>query len=238
MTYTQKNKDEKGKKSKECNKIETENNDKNNFNNDYNDSNKKGKALKVSTRKTLKNKKKILTSFLKRDCLKILAVSFSKINQVSFVAMISFSFIIIIILIITIVFLILILLICLYFQFIFYPSLLSIIRNSFWCYYFTTFIFIFFPFYYFLVYVHFCPIFPHFFPFLPFFFPFVLHLNVIIFSFIPTGLLKILREERQDHPNYRQNSSPFSLCCCIIIIGLEKDNIRLYFSVPSHTYHL
>ena len=32
----------------------------------------------------------------------------------------------------------------------------------------------------------------------------VLHLHVIIFSFIPTGLLKILREERQDHPNYRQ----------------------------------
>ena len=41
--------------------------------------------------------------------------------------MISFSFIIIIILIISIVFLILILLISLYFQFIFYPSLLSII---------------------------------------------------------------------------------------------------------------
>ena len=101
-----------------------------------------------------------------------------------------------------------------------------------WYYYFTTFIFIFFLFIYFLFYLHFCPIFPHFFPFLPLLFSFVLHLNAIIFSFIPIGLLKILREERQDHPNYRQNSSPFSLCCCIIIIGLEKDNIRLYFSLP------
>ena len=93
---------------------------------------------------------------------------------------------------------------------------------GFWYYHFTTFIFIFFLFIYFLFYFHFCPIFPHFFPFLPFFFPFVLHLNVIIFSFIPTGLLKILREERQDHPNYRQNSSPFSLCCCIIIKFLRR----------------
>ena len=63
MTYTQKNKDEKGKKSKECNKIETENDDKNSFNNDYNDSNTKGKALKVPTKKTLKNKKYFLLDF-------------------------------------------------------------------------------------------------------------------------------------------------------------------------------
>ena len=53
MTYTQKNKDEKGKKSKECNKIETENDDKNSFNNDYNDSNKKGKALRGSLPKSV-----------------------------------------------------------------------------------------------------------------------------------------------------------------------------------------
>ena len=140
--------------------------------------------------------------------------------------MISFSFIIIIILIISIVFLILILLISLYFQFIFYPSLLSIIILL------LLYLFVI------LRLLHFCSIFPHFFPFLPFFFPFVLHLNVIIFSFISTGLLKILREERQDHPNYWQNSSPLSLFCCIIIIGLEMDNITLYFSLPSHAYHL
>ena len=42
---------------------------------------------------------------MKRDCLKVAAVSFSKINQVSFVAIISFSLIIIIIFIIIIFFL-------------------------------------------------------------------------------------------------------------------------------------
>ena len=52
----------------------------------------------------------------------------------------------------------------------------------------------------------------------------VLHLIVIIFSFIPISLIKILREERQDHPNYRQNSSPFRLCCCISLIGRKLDN--------------
>ena len=146
--------------------------------------------------------------------------------------MISFSFIIIIILIISIVFLILILLIFLYFQFIFYPSLLSIIILLL-LYLFSLFLFIcYFTSTSFLLH------FSSFFPFLPFFFPFVLHLNVIIFSFISTGLLKILREERQDHPNYWQNSSPLSLFCCIIIIGLEMDNITLYFSLPSHAYHL
>ena len=62
----------------------------------------------------------------------------------------------------------------------------------------------------------------------------VLHLHVTIFSFIPTGLLKILREERQDHPNHRQNSRPFSLCCCISI-GIELDNFILYFSPPPET---
>ena len=66
----------------------------------------------------------------------------------------------------------------------------------------------------------------------------MLHLHVIIFIFIPTGLLKILREQRQDHPYYRQNSSPSSLCCCIIIIGLELNNFIFYFSQPSDTYHL
>ena len=41
---------------------------------------------------------------MKRDCLKVAAVSFSKINQVSFAAIISFSLIIIIMVIIFIVF--------------------------------------------------------------------------------------------------------------------------------------
>ena len=49
----------------------------------------------------------------------------------------------------------------------------------------------------------------------------VLHLHVIIFSFIPTGLLKILRQERQDHPNYSAKTKvPIPFCFCIII-GLE-----------------
>ena len=111
----------------------------------------------------------------------------------------------------------------------FYRSLLSIIILLLLYYYFYIY---FFPFIYlFISYFKFL--------FVPFFFIFVVfcrfslllyvkwvhhmfHLHVIIFSFIPTGLLKILREERQDHPNYRQNSSRFSLCCCIIIhVGLE-----------------
>ena len=64
---------------------------------------------------------------MKRDCLKFLAVSFSKIDEVSFNAIISFSPIIIIIVIITIGFLILVLFIWLYFQFFIYDSLLSIL---------------------------------------------------------------------------------------------------------------
>ena len=64
----------------------------------------------------------------------------------------------------------------------------------------------------------------------------MLHLHVIIFSFISNSLLKILREERQDYPIYQENSSPFSLCCCVII-GPELDNL-LYFFPPSHLYHV
>ena len=48
----------------------------------------------------------------------------------------------------------------------------------------------------------------------------MLHLHVIIFFSLslltPTSLWLILREERQDHPNYWENSSPFCLCCCVI----------------------
>ena len=54
----------------------------------------------------------------------------------------------------------------------------------------------------------------------------MLHLLVIIFSDILISLIKILREERLDHPNYRQNSSPFSLCCCISLIGRKLDNFQ------------
>ena len=52
------------------------------------------------------------------------------------------------------------------------------------------------------------------------------HLLVIIFSCIPISLIKILREERQDHLNYWQNSSPFSPCCCISLIGRKLDNFQ------------
>ena len=172
---------------------------------------------------------------MKRDCLKFLAVSFSKIDEVSFNAIISFSPIIVIIVIITIGFLILILFIWLYFQFIVYHSLLSIL-----------FISIFFPFI-FISYFKFIfvPFFLIYFPFRHFSFLLcfkwdhrVLHLHVIIFSFIPTGLLKILGEERQDHPNCRENSIHFVFAVVFLIIGLELDKFILYFSPPSHTYHL
>ena len=85
------------------------NNNSNNNNND-NDSNWKGKTLVVATKKTSEIKKeKFLAGFLKQDCFKVIAVSFSIINQVFFVALISFSLVITIIVIIIIVFIILIL---------------------------------------------------------------------------------------------------------------------------------
>ena len=59
--------------------------------------------------------------------------------------------------------------------------------------------------------------------------------HVIIFSFIPTDLLKILREERQDHSNYRQNSRLIAFAV-ILLQGLELDNFALYFSPPHHPY--
>ena len=67
------------------------------------------KSLKGGNEKDFKNIKMLLAWFLKRYCLYVLAVSFSKINQVSFVAIISFSFITVIAVIITIVCFILIL---------------------------------------------------------------------------------------------------------------------------------
>ena len=51
----------------------------------------------------------------------------------------------------------------------------------------------------------------------------------------PTSLWLILREERQDHPNCRENSSPFCLCCCVTT-GLGLVNL-LYFYPPSHPYY-
>ena len=163
--------------------------------NDYNDGKRKGKALKV---------------YLKTFCwfLKILAVSFSKITEISFNAIISFSPIIIIIVIITIGFLILILFIWLYFQFIIYDSLLSILL----CLYLFSFLL-----YLFLILSSFLFHFSWFISFFAIFFLLyfkwdhcLLHLQVIIFSFILTGLLKIPREERQDRPNHQENSSPIA----------------------------
>ena len=110
------------------------------------------------------------------------------------------------------------------FQFIFYDGFLSIVSLLF-LFYFFLFVsyskFILVPF--FLIYFLFCH-----FPFLLCFkwVHHVLHLLVIIFSDILISLIKILREERLDHPNYRQNSSPFSLCCCISLIGRKLDNFQ------------
>ena len=102
------------------------NNNNSNNNNDNNDSNRKGKTLVVATKKTLEIlKDKFLAGFLKQDCFKVLAVLFTIINQVFFVAIISFSLIITIIAIIIIVFLILILFILFsIYYYIFYQVLL------------------------------------------------------------------------------------------------------------------
>ena len=126
----------------------------------------------------------------------------------------------------------------------FYRSLLRIII--------LLLLYLFFPFYVFISYFKFLfvPFFFIFFPFLPFLLLCVkwvhhmLHLRVIIFSFILTGLLKILREERLDHPNYhpnhQQNSSRFSLYCCIIIhVGLELHGqfYTLFLSTLRYVTH-
>ena len=85
------------------------------------------------------------------------------------------------------------------------------------------------------------PFFFFFFPFLPFLSfcaskaHHVLHLQVIIFSFIPTGLLKILREERQDPPNYRQNSSPFPFAVVLLYVLSCMGNFILSVSPPFDT---
>ena len=74
----------------------------------------------------------------------------------------------------------------------------------------------------------------------------MLHLHVIIFLVLsplthnPTSLWLILLEERQDHSNCRENSSPFCLCCCVIGggggWGLGLVNL-LFFYPPSHPYY-
>ena len=118
------------------------NNNNRNNNKDNNDSNRKGKTLVVATKKTLEIlKDKFLAGFLKQDCFKVLAVLFTIINQVFFVAIISFSLIITIIVIIIIVFLILILFILFsIYHYIFFIKYYS---------YFTIFLFIFLSFIYF-----------------------------------------------------------------------------------------
>ena len=77
----------------------------------------------------------------------------------------------------------------------------------------------------------------------------VLHLHVISFLVLsllthnPTSLWLILREERQDHTNCREYSSPFCLCCCVIwggggggAGGLGLVNL-LFFYPPSDPYY-
>ena len=194
-------------------------------NNDYNDSNRKGKALKVATKKTLKYRNYFLPDFWNVTALKSLQFRFQKSIKSLLLQLFPFSLTIIIILIITIVFLILVLFIWLYFQFIFYDGFLRIVSLLFLYLFsfllfgsYSKFIFVPFFFIYFLFFVIFLLCFKwvhH-----------VLHLLVIIFSFILISLIKILREERQDHLNYRQNSSPFSLCCCISLIGRKLDNFQ------------
>ena len=160
-----------------------------------------------------------LAGFLKRNCCKFLAISFPIINQDFFVAIISFSLIIVIFVIIIIMFLIFILFISMYFQF--------IIIWYFIKYYFIIFLFIFLSFYLFLILSSFFSIFLHLFTFLSFSFLlcfkwvlikdmcFICILLFLVLSLLH-GLLNILREERQDYPIYRENSSPFGLCCCVI----------------------
>ena len=76
----------------------------------------------------------------------------------------------------------------------------------------------------------------------------VLHLHVIIFLVLsplthnPTSLWLILREERQDHSNCRENSCPFYLCCCVIGGGGGWGSWSSQFTVflptfPSVLFH-
>ena len=111
---------------------------------------------------------------MKQDCFKVLAVLFTIINQVFFVAIISFSLIITIIVIIIIVFLILILFILFsIYYYIFYQVLLSV-------YYFSVLFF-------FRLFISFLSSFLfhflHLFTFLPFSFPFVLQMSPSSASF-------------------------------------------------------
>ena len=127
-----------------------------------------------------------------------------------------FSLTIIIIAIITIVFLILVLFIWIYFQFIFYDGFLRIVSLLF-LYLFSFLLFgsyskfIFVPF--FFIYFLFLVIFPSF-----------CASNEFIMYFICLSLFSVL--SLLDHLNYRQNSSPFSLCCCISFIGRKLDNFQ------------
>ena len=196
------------------------NNNNSNNNNDNNDNNRKGKTLVVATKKTLEIKKiNFLLDFWNETALKFRSFVFN--NQSSLFCCdyflfsyyyhyryhyycLSYSHII-------------------YFIFNLLLYILSsvIIILLFFCFSFLSFI-------HFLFWVHFCSIFFIYLLFCHFRFPLcfkwvhqVLHLHVVIFNFIPSG---ILWEKRQDHLNYRENSSLFCLCCCVII-GLELDNL-------------
>ena len=114
-------------------------------------------------------------------------------------------------------------------------------------YYFTSFLFIFRCFYSFLISKFISVPFSSFIYFFVIFFFFctsnetIMCLICMLLFFLvlslltPTSLWLILREERQDHPNCRENSSPFCLCCCVTT-GLGLVNL-LYFYPPSHPYY-
>ena len=99
--------------------------------------------------------------------------------------------------------------------------------------------------------VHFCSICLHLFTFLSFFFfctsneSIMCFICMLLFFLVlsplthnPTSLWLILREERQDHSNCRENSSPFCLCCCVIGGGWGLGLVNLlFFYPPSHPYY-
>ena len=102
-------------------------NNNNNNNNDCNDSNRKGKALKVATKKTLKIIRYFLPDFWNVTALKSLQFRFQKSIKSLLLQLLPFLLLLSLYRNHYYCFFILILFIWLYFQFIFNPSLVSII---------------------------------------------------------------------------------------------------------------
>ena len=180
---------------------------------------------------------------MKQDCFKVLAVLFTVINQVFFIAIISFSLIITIIVIIIIVFLILILFI-----------LFSIYHDIFFIKYyshFTIFLFIFPSFIHFLFWVHFCSIFFIYLLFCHFPFPLcfkwvhqVLHLHVVIFNFILTGLCKSSEKNVKIIWTIGKTQVPFAFVVVLLLVLSWTIHFihHLYIShnapfLPSKIFH-